>query len=127
LTTGKEALAKAIAEVEIGNHIGDISKAIQDEIEGKGNFILHELTGHGIGRDLHEDPYVFGYLDRPVDRTPLIKSGLVIAVEVIYSVGTREIAYEKGNNWSIVTADLSLSACFEKTVAVWGQKNMILT
>ena len=127
LIIGRKALTKAIAKVKTGNHIGDVSKAIQDEIEGKGNFILRELTGHGIGKDLHEDPYVFGFLDRPVDKTPLIKSGLVIAVEVIYSTGTKEIAYEKSNDWSIVTADLSLSACFEKTIAVWGRKSMILT
>lgn len=127
LEVGKKALLAGIKSARAGNHIGNISKAIQDRVQGAGYFILKELTGHGIGRELHEDPFVFGYLDKPVNDTPLIKPGLVIAVEVIYSMQTEKISYEKGENWSIKTADSSLSACFEQTVAVTDTNTLVLT
>lgn len=127
LEAGKRALRKAIDKATSGRHLGEISETIQKEVESSGFFILKELTGHGIGRELHEDPYVPGYLDRPVKKTALIQPGLVIAIEVIYSVGTEEIAYESGNDWSIRTRDKSLSACFEETVAIAQQKSFILT
>lgn len=127
LEAGKTALNKAIVSAKLGNRIGDISKAIQNEITNRGYFILKELTGHGIGRELHEDPYVLGFLDRPIDQTPVIKAGLVIAIETIYSMGTENITHEKDNNWSIITADNSLSACFEHTIAVTDTNTIILT
>ncbi len=127
LQAGKEALYKSIEQAKVGNRIGDISAAIEKEIYGHGYFILKELTGHGIGRELHEDPYIFGYRARPKEKTAVIRPGLVIAVEVIYSMGTEEITYEKGDDWSIVTADGSLAACFEHTIAVTDDKTAILT
>lgn len=127
LTIGKNTLAHAIQIAKAGNHIGHISSVIESEIRGSGYFILKELTGHGIGRKLHEDPFVFGYLDKPVEKTPLIKPGLVIAIEIIYSMGSEQIVYEKGSDWSIKTADSSLSACFEQTVAVTDKNTLILT
>ncbi len=127
LNTGKIALEKAINQAKIGNRLGDISLTIEKEIEGKGYFILRELTGHGIGKNLHEEPYVFGYLDRPKEKTIKIRKGLTIAIEVIYSLGTREIAYEKNNYWSIISKDRSLTACFEKTIAVTEKKTLVLT
>lgn len=127
LDVGKKTLSKAIQQVKPGNRIGKISETIAKEIYGQGYFVLKDLTGHGVGRKLHEDPFIFGYLDRPIEKTPVIKPGLVIAIEVIYSQGTEKIAYEKGNQWSIVTADGSLSACFEHTVAVLGKNSFILT
>lgn len=127
LETGKRALNKAIVAAKLGNRLGQISAAIEKEIYGQGFFILKELTGHGIGKTLHEDPYIFGYKEKPIDKTLLIKLGLTIAIEVIYSTGTEEIAYEKENNWSIITQDGSLSACFEHTVAVMEKKSLVLT
>jgi methionyl aminopeptidase len=76
---------------------------------------------------LHEDPYVPGILDKPVQKTAKLRSGMVLAIEVIYSFGTEEIDYEKGNDWSVITADKSLSACFEETVAITDKKSFILT
>ncbi|MFH0979616.1 MAG: type I methionyl aminopeptidase [Candidatus Roizmanbacteria bacterium] len=127
LETGKRALNKAIIAAKLGNRLGQISSAIEKEIYGQGFFILKELTGHGIGKTLHEDPYIFGYKEKPIDKTLLIKPGLTIAIEVIYSMRTEEIAYEKESNWSIRTKDGSLSACFEHTVAVIKDKTLILT
>jgi len=127
LETGKRALNKAIVAAKLGNRLGQISAAIEKEIYGQGFFILKELTGHGIGKTLHEDPYIFGYKEKPINKTLLIRSGLTIAIEVIYSMGTEEIVYEKENDWSIMTQDGSLSACFEHTVAITEDKTLILT
>ena len=127
LKVGKETLDNAISKAKQGAYLGEISKASQEGIEKNGYFILKELTGHGIGHDLHEDPYVPNYLDRPVEKTYKIPSGLVIAVEVIYSMGSEEIAYEGDDGWSIIAKDGSLSACFEKTLAIFDKKMYILT
>jgi len=127
LDTGREALKKAIEKIKVGGYLGEVSKAIEAIIKKNGYFVIKKLTGHGIGKDLHEDPFVFGFLDRPVEKTLKIKPGLVLAVEVIYSMGTEEMAFEKDNDWSIVTKDGSLSACFEKTVAVTKNGVLILT
>lgn len=126
LKTGEQALYQAIEEAKIGNRLGHISSAIEKEITNNGYFVIKELTGHGIGKKLHEDPYVFGFVDRPIDKSPLIKKGLVIAIEIIYAMGTDKITYEE-DNWSIITKDRSLSACFEHTVAVTSQGPIILT
>lgn len=127
LEVGKRALYLAIKQAKINKRLGEISLAIEKEIYGNGFFVLKELTGHGIGRDLHEDPYVFGYLNKPIEKTPIIEPGLTIAVEVIYSQSTEKITYEKGNSWSVLTADGSLSACFEHTIAIVDNKTLILT
>ncbi|PIV09461.1 type I methionyl aminopeptidase [Candidatus Roizmanbacteria bacterium CG02_land_8_20_14_3_00_36_15] len=126
LRVGKTTLMKAINQCKENNYIGDISATIEQEIYGHGYFVIKQLTGHGIGRRLHEDPYVFGYLDCPVEKTPLIKKGLVVAIEVIYSLGSEEVVSENGG-WSLVTKDGSLAACFEHTVAVTGKNTLILT
>jgi methionyl aminopeptidase len=127
LEIGEKALDRALKVAETCEYLGEISQSIEHDIYGSGYFILHELTGHGIGRDLHEAPYVPGILDRPVNKTTKVQDGLVIAVEVIYSMGTERITHEKGDSWSIVTADGSLSACFEKTIAFFNKKTFILT
>lgn len=127
LETGRKTLKKAIEKVRPGQHLGEISETIEKEIKKGGFFVIRELTGHGIGRALHEDPFVPGYLDKPLDKTPKIDKGMTLAIEVIYSIGTEKLAYEKDKNWSIVTSDGSLSACFEKTVAVTENQALVLT
>lgn len=127
LQVGKETLKKAIKQFKENNHIGHISQVIEEEIRGHGYFVIKSLTGHGIGKQLHEDPYILGYLDRPISSTPLIEKGLVAAIEIIYSLGSEEIMTEKGSHWSLVTTDGSPAACFEQTVAVSGKNTIILT
>jgi methionyl aminopeptidase len=127
LEVGKKALYKAIDQAKLGNRIGHISQTIEREIYGNRYKIVKELTGHGIGRELHEDPYVFGFLNAPIERTVPIRSGLVIAIEVIYSIGAERFVYETGSEWSVVTKDRSLSACFEHTVAVTDKETVVLT
>ncbi len=127
LDVGENTLKKAIASIKVGGRIGDISKTISDEIYGHGYFILKELTGHGVGTELHEDPMIPGFLDKPINKTDLIREGMVLAVEIIYSMGTERIVYERGDLWSIATADGSLSACFEHTVGIYSDKAEVLT
>jgi methionyl aminopeptidase len=127
LTVGQETLEKAVSVVKQGAYLGEISKVMQDGIYGHGYFVLKELTGHGVGRELHEDPYVPNFLERPVEKTMKIPSGLVIAVEVIYSMGSELIAYENGQEWSITSADKSICACFERSIAVFDKNTYILT
>ncbi len=127
LEAGKKALYKAIDQARVGQRLGHISQVIEKEIYGNGYKILKDLTGHGIGRNLHEDPYVLGFLDKPVEKTIPIRSGLVIAVEVIYSMGAEKFNHETGEEWSVITSDKSLSACFEHTVAITDKETMVLT
>jgi methionyl aminopeptidase len=85
LTIGKLALNEAIKEAEIGNRVGNISIVIEDIVEDNGYSVVESLVGHGVGRELHEEPEVPGYLYSSIEKTPLLKEGMVIAVEVIYN------------------------------------------
>ena len=127
LKKGEETLKKALAVVKAGNYVGQISKVIQSEIEGAGYHIIKPLTGHGLGKTLHEEPMVPGFLPGPVERTYKMQPGLTIAVEVIYGKTTGKMKHEKGNDWSIVTADGGLSGQFEHTIAVTDKNSFILT
>jgi len=127
LEVGKRTLKKAIAKAQKGRRLGEVSLEIQKGIEGAGYCVIKNLTGHGIGHDLHEDPFIPGFLDDDLDKTPIIKSGLVIAIEVIYSKSSEVFSYEKDDQWSIITKDRSLSACFEHTIAVTDKNTLILT
>ncbi|MEO6508907.1 MAG: type I methionyl aminopeptidase [Patescibacteria group bacterium] len=126
LKTGRETLDKAIKEAQEGNYLGQISQVMQEGIYGNGYFVMKELTGHGIGHELHEDPFVPNYLDRKVEKTMKIPSGLVIAVEVIYSMGSETIVFEKEGEWSIRSKDKSICACFEHTIAILDKNTSIL-
>ncbi len=125
LETGKRALNKAIGKFRFGKKLVDVSAAIQEVIEGKGFEIIKTLTGHGVGRDLHEEPYIFGFVSGGQEDRLTIKNGLVVAIEVIYAKTTDEVVYD--GEWSINTRDGSISACFEKTVAILNKKTVILT
>jgi methionyl aminopeptidase len=126
LKTGRETLEKAIAAAKEGAYLGEISKVMQEGIYGNGYFVLKDLTGHGIGHELHEDPYVPNYLSKPVQKTMKLPSGLVIAVEVIYSMGSENIVYEKEGEWSIRSKDKSICACFEHTIAILDKNTYVL-
>ncbi len=127
LQVGKESLDKAIKQVKTGNRIGHISKTIFDQVTKNGYFTIEELTGHGIGKNLHEDPFIFGFLKKPIEKTEKIVNGTVIAIEVIYSFSSKHISYIDENDWTLVTEDGSISACFEHTVAFYKNRAFILT
>lgn len=129
LRIGKEALNAGIDQVKVGNRVGHISKIIQDIVEkGGGYSVVRSLVGHGVGRNLHEDPEVPGYLFGSVSSTPLLKKGMVIAVEIIYNMGKSEVVYAgNGDNWTIKTADGLLAGLFERTIVVTDSGYEIIT
>lgn len=127
LETGKKALAAAIKKCRPGNHIGDISKTIQDIVEGAGYSCVKQLVGHGVGRLLHEDPEIPCYLRGRIENTPEIKVGMVLAVEVIYNQGGSAVVYANNDGWTIVTRDGLPSGLFEHAVAVTKTSPIILT
>ena len=127
LQAGQEALRLAVAAAVPGNHIGNISAAIQKTIESAGYSPVKQLVGHGVGRILHEDPEIPCYIRGRVKNTPLIKPGMILAVEVIYNQGTSPVVYSNDDGWTIVTRDGKLSGLFEHTVAVTETGPRILT
>ena len=111
----RDALAKGIAQARPGNRVGDISSAVQGAVEAQGCSVVRALVGHGIGREMHEEPAVpnFG----PPGRGPRLMAGLVLAIEPMVNLGGHEVV-TRPDGWTVVTKDGTLSAHFEHTVAV---------
>ena len=124
LEVTKNSLYKGIEQAVYGNRIGDISYAIQKYVDEFGYGIVRELVGHGLGKSLHEDPEVPNY-GRRGSGTKL-KHGLVIAIEPMINLGSRNIIQE-ADGWTIRTTDRKPSAHFEHTVAIFKDKTEILT
>jgi methionyl aminopeptidase len=124
LRATEEALMRGIAQCVIGNRVGDISHAVQTHAESHGFSVVESMVGHGVGREMHEDPQVpnFG----PPGQGPELREGMVLAIEPMINVGRFEV--EIGDDgWAIYTKDGSLSAHFEHTVAITRQGPRILT
>ncbi|PIY93852.1 MAG: type I methionyl aminopeptidase [Candidatus Levybacteria bacterium CG_4_10_14_0_8_um_filter_35_23] len=126
LETGGFALNEAIKKAKIGNRVGHISKTIQDIVEDKGYSVVRDLIGHGVGRKLHEEPGIPGYLVGKIENTPLLKEGMTIAIEVIYNMGKSGIKYSD-DQWTIRTQDKSFSGLFERTVVITKKGPVVLT
>ncbi len=120
----QHALGEGIAQVRPNNRLSDIGHAIQAYVEGEGFSVVRQYVGHGIGRSMHEEPNVpnFGV----AGRGPLLKPGMVFALEPMVNVGTYETAVLE-DGWTVVTEDGSLSAHFEHTVAVTADGPVVLT
>lgn len=127
LKTGERAMWEGIKAAKFGNRVGDISKAIQDVVEGQGYSVVRSLIGHGVGRNLHENPEVPGFLDGSILETPLLKNGMTIAIEVIYNMGKSDVVYSNHDGWTIKSKDGSLSGLFERTIAITRKGPIILT
>lgn len=126
LSAGRKALLEAIKVVRDGVFVGDISSVIQQILERDNPYhVSRELTGHGIGTELHEDPYIPGF--GPAGRGPILKEGMTIAIETIYSKGTSLIKYVKNDGWTLATKDGSDSGLFEDTVLVGKSGPIVLT
>ncbi len=124
LTVTREALFGAIAEAVKGNHVGDIGAAVMARVEGTGLHIIRDLVGHGVGRDVHEEPQVSN-LGIPGDG-PQLREGMVLAIEPMLALGTDKIKTLE-DRWTVVTQDGTRSAHFEHTVAVTANGPRILT
>jgi methionyl aminopeptidase len=124
LQAGEAALAAGIEQARVGNHVGDISAAVQRATEEAGFSVVRQLVGHGVGRSMHEEPQIPNF-GQP-GRGPLLTEGMTLAIEPMINAGRPEI-YVADDGWSISTSDGSLSAHFEHTVAVTAEGPRILT
>ena len=124
LKTTEESVDLGAAQAIEGNRIGDIGHAVQSYCEAQGFSVVREMVGHGIGKDMHEDPMVPNY-GKPGTGKKL-RAGMVLCIEPMINAGKKEI-YEKENGWAIATEDGKKSAHFEKTVAVGKEGPVILT
>ena len=124
LTTTRQSLFDAVEQCQVGNRLGDISHAVQTTVEKEGFGVIRSLVGHGIGRDMHEDPQIpnFG----PPGKGPLLEEGMVLAVEPMVNVGGPAIRIGR-DNWSVYSQDGSLAAHFEFTIAITAAGPRILT
>lgn len=120
----EKALAAAVQAAVAGKHVGDIGAAVESAVRGSGFHIIRDLVGHGIGRELHEDPQVPNR--GKAGEGPLLRDGMVLAIEPMVAVGTWRIR-TLDDGWTMATADGSLSAHFEHTVAVTDQGPRVLT
>lgn len=127
LHVGETALLRAITQVKRGNYIWDISKAIQTVVEEGGYSVVRNLIGHGIGRELHEDPEIPGFVKGERERTPMLVEGMVLAIEVIYNMGLHSVVYKGDDGWTIATKDGTISGLFEATVALTSHGCLVLT
>jgi methionyl aminopeptidase len=120
----KQSLFDAVEACRPGNHLGDVSYAVQKRVEDAGFSIIKELIGHGVGRQMHEEPQVPNYGEPGTG--PTLKPGMVLAIEPMVNAGGPEITMGD-DNWSVYSADGSLTAHFEFTVAVTENGPRVLT
>jgi methionyl aminopeptidase len=124
ISVTEAALALGIAQARPGNHVGDIGHAVQTEVEAAGYSIVRALVGHGVGRTMHEEPQVPNFGEPGIG--PVLEPGIVIAIEPMVNAGSHDVTVDP-DGWTIRTADASLSAHAEHTVAVTENGPRILT
>jgi methionyl aminopeptidase len=120
----EEALEAGISQIRPGKRLSDIGNAVEQVVEGAGFSVVREYVGHGIGQDLHEDPQIPNY--GPAGRGPELRPGMVLAVEPMVNMGGWETRL-LDDDWTVVTADGSLSAHFEHTIACTDDGPEVLT
>ena len=121
----EEALWKGIEQVRLTARVADISRAIQRHVESHGYSVVRELTGHGVGRRIHEDPPVPNFTS-PAHPNPPLREGMTLAIEPMVNAGAADVEMAE-DKWTIFTKDGSLSAHYEHTVAVRRNGPDILT
>jgi len=124
MATTRAALFAGIKEARAGNHLGDISSAVQQRVERDGFSVIRTLVGHGVGREMHEDPQIPNFGEP--GRGPLLEEGMVLAIEPMVNAGAEEVVMGD-DNWAVYSDDDSLAAHFEFTVAVTADGPRILT
>jgi methionyl aminopeptidase len=120
----RAALDAGIEQSVAGNRVGDISAAVQEAAESRGFSVIRSLVGHGVGREMHEEPQIPNFGER--GRGPKLETGMTLAIEPMIAAGSPEI-YVHEDGWSISTSDGSLTAHFEHTVAVTDDRPRVLT
>ena len=121
----QECLAAATREMRYGNRLGDVGYAIQSVAEAKGYGVVRDLVSHGVGRAMHEDPQIPNYGERGTGLRLL--PGMTFAIEPMVTLGSYDISISELDGWSIYTADGSLAAHFEHTIAVTENGPLVIT
>jgi methionyl aminopeptidase len=124
LTATREALFEGIEQARPGNHLSDISHAVQKRVESDGLSVIRTLVGHGIGRDMHEDPQIPNFGDP--GKGPELQEGMALAIEPMVNAGGHDVRMGS-DGWAVYSQDDSLAAHFEFTVAVTADGPRILT
>lgn len=124
LKTTRGSLEKGIEQAVVGNRIGDISKAIQEHVEGNGFFVVRQFVGHGIGTELHEAPEIPNFYQG--ERTAKLMSGMVLAIEPMVNMGTQKVTVLR-DGWTVITNDKKPSAHFEHSIAITENGPLILS
>lgn len=127
LQTGRQVLKKAIAQARPGKRVGHISRTIESNLHAAGYQPLPNLTGHGIGRQLHEPPHIPGVVRQPIKETPQLQSGMTVAIEVIYALGNSDTRVSPEDHWTVISKDGKITAIFEETIAIKNDGPLILT
>jgi len=125
LKTTRQCLVEAAEQVRVGKRLGDIGNAIQALAESRGYGVVRDLVSHGVGRKMHEDPQIPNY-GRP-GTGPRLQPGMTFAIEPMITLGDYDIRISEWDGWSIYTADNSLAAHYEHTVAVTENGPWVLT
>jgi methionyl aminopeptidase len=126
LSVTRECLERAVRAAQPGGRLADISQTVQDHAEGHGFSVVRVFVGHGIGKALHEAPQIPNFVDAGQGRGPVLKPGMVLAIEPMVNAGGPDIRVLE-DRWTAVTADGALSAHFEHTVAITESGPEILT
>lgn len=124
LKVAEESLYKGIAQAKTGKRVGDISAAIQEYVEKNGFSVVRDFVGHGIGRSMHEEPQIPNFGRK--DSGPLLKSGMILAIEPMVNAGGYAVEYAE-DDWTAITKDRKPSAHFEHTVLITEKEPEILT
>lgn len=125
LEVTRASLFAAVDQCVPGNRLGDVSHAVQTVVEEGGLSVVRSLVGHGIGREMHEEPQIPNY--GPAGRGPVLEPGMVMAIEPMTTAGTHHVRVDQADGWSIYSEDGSPAAHFEFTVAVTEEGPRILT
>ena len=121
----KESFFAGAAQAVYGNRISHISAAVQSVVESAGYGVVRDFVGHGVGRELHEEPEVPNYVSK--FKGPRLEPGMVIAIEPMVNAGTYEVYVDRTNKWTVYSKDHSLTAHYENTVAITDDEPLILT
>lgn len=125
ISVGYDALKAGIQAAKAGNRVSDVSRAIETVLRSNGYSVVEELTGHGVGRELHEDPAIPNFVDRRLP-DPILHEGQTIAIEPMYTAGKRYIKIDR-DGWTIRTVDGSLAGLVEDTIVITKDGGLVLT
>lgn len=127
LEVGEKTLWEAISVARAGNRVGHISEVIERNLSTAGFHAIKTLVGHGVGRTLHEEPQIPGFLRGSIERTPVLQKGMTVAVEIIFSAGSPEAVYINDDGWTLASKDGSNSCVFEHTIAITDGEPILIT